>query len=113
MVTTLPTELGQGLPPIPAICQDVDFTRDREPEALKHLSNQMDFGSKRTTSFGAFGMIEFGPEGQKEVLVEESQEDPLVAKDMGFSRPIFMPATSGHLLACLLGNGVIHDNKED
>lgn len=73
MVTTLSAESSQGFSPIPAICQDVDFTRDREPEAVKHLFNQLDFGSKRTTSFGTFGMIEFGPEGQKEVLIEEGK----------------------------------------
>jgi hypothetical protein len=113
MVTTLSAESSQGFPPIPAICQKVDFTGDREPEPLKHLFNQLDFGSKGTTSLGSFGMIEFGPVGQKEVLIKESKEDPLVAKDMGFSSPILMPATSGHRLACLFGNGVIHDKKED
>jgi hypothetical protein len=113
MVTMVSAESSQGFPPIPAICQEVDFTRDGEPEALKHLFNQLDFGPKRAASLGAFGMIEFGTEGQEEVLIEESKEDPLVAKDMGFSSPVFMPATSGDLLARLLGNGVIHDKKED
>ena len=113
MVPTLSAESSQGFPPIPAISQEVDFTGNREPQTLNHLFNQLDFGPKRATSLSAFGMIEFGPEGQEEILIEESQEDPLVAEDMRFLSPLFMPATSGHLFACLLGNGVIHDKKED
>ena len=58
-------------------------------------------------------MIEVGPEGQKEVLIEESKEDPLVAKDMGFVCALFMPGAAGHLLTCLLSNGIIHDKKKD
>lgn len=113
MVTPCSTELSQRLSPIPAICQKIDFTGDREAKSLKHLFDQEDFGSKRAASFGPFRVIEVGPEGQKEVFIEESKEDPLVAKDMGFVGSLFMPGTSGHLLACLLGNGVIHDKKED
>jgi hypothetical protein len=113
MATPCSTELGQRLSPIPAICQKIDFTGDREAKSLKHLFDQEDFGSKRAASFGPFRVIEVGPEGQKEVLIKEGEQDPLVAKDMGFVCPLFMPGTSGHLLACLLGNGVIHDKKED
>jgi hypothetical protein len=113
MVTPCSTELSQRLSPIPAICQKIDFTGDREAKRLKHLFDQEDFGSKRAASFGPFRVIEVGPEGQKEVFIEESKEDPLVAKDMGFVGSLFMPGTSGHLLACLLGNGVIHDEKKN
>jgi len=35
------------------------------------------------------------------------------SKSPGFACPFFMPGTSGHLSACLFGNGVIHDKKED
>jgi hypothetical protein len=113
IVTPCSTELSQRFSPIPAICQKIDFTGDREAKSLKHLFDQEDFGSKRAASFGPFRVIEVGPEGQKEVLIEESKEDPLVAKDMGFVGSLFMPGTSGHLLACLLGNGVIHDEKKN
>jgi hypothetical protein len=113
MVTPCSTELSQRLSPIPAICQKIDFTGDREAKSLKHLFDQEDFGSKRAASFGPFRVIEVGPEGQKKILIEESKEDPLVAKDMGFVGSLFMPGTSGHLLACLLGNGVIHDEKKN
>jgi hypothetical protein len=58
-------------------------------------------------------VIEFGPERQKKVLIEESKEHPLVAKDMRFTSAIFMPGTTGHLSACLWGKGVIHDEKEN
>jgi hypothetical protein len=113
MVTPCSTEPSQRLSPIPAIGQKIDFTGDRKSKRLKHLFDQEDFGSKRAASFGPFRVIEVSPEGQKKVLIEESKKDPLVAKDMGFVCSLFMPGTSGHLLACLLGNGVIDDKKED
>jgi hypothetical protein len=113
MVTPCSTELSQRLSPIPAICQKIDFTGDREAKRLKHLFDQEDFGSKRAASFGPFRVIEVGPEGQKEVSIKEGKQDPLVAKDMGFVCSLFMPGAAGHLLACLLGNGVIDDKKED
>ena len=113
MVTPCSTELGQRLSPIPAICQKIDFTGDREPKSPKHLFDQEDFGSKRTASFGSFRVIEVGPEGQKEVSIKESKQNPLVTKDMGFARAIFMPGASGHLLACFVHKGVIHDKKEN
>jgi hypothetical protein len=112
MVTPCSTEVSQRLPPVPAICQKIDFTGDREAKRLKHLFDQEDFGSKRAASFGPFRVIEVGPEGQQEVLIEKSKQNPLVTKDMGFVGSLFMPGTSGHLLACLLGNGVIHDKKQ-
>ena len=113
MVTPCSTELSQRLSPIPAICQKIDFTGDREAKRLEHLFDQEDFGSKRAASFGPFRVIEVGPEGQKEVSIKEGKQDPLVAKDMGFVCSLFMPGTTGHLLACLFGKGVIHDKKEN
>jgi hypothetical protein len=113
MVTPCSTELSQRLSPIPAICQKIDFTGDREAKGLKHLFDQEDFGSKRAASFCPFRVIEVSPEGQKEVLVKERKEDPLVAKDMGFVCSLFMPGAAGHLCACLLGDGIIHNKKED
>jgi len=113
MVTILSTELSQGLSPIPAICQKIDFTGAREAKGLKHLFDQSDFGLKGAASLGSFRVIEFSPQRQKKVLIEESQEHPLVAKDMRFTSPIFMPGTTGHLSACLLGKGVIHDEEEN
>jgi hypothetical protein len=113
MITPCSTELSQGFPPIPAICQKIDFTGDWEAKGLKHPFDQEDFGLKRAASFGSFRVIEVGPEGQKKILIEESKEDPLVAKDMGFVCSLFMPGATGHLLACFLGDSVIHDKKED
>ena len=113
MVTPCSTELSQRLSPIPAVCQKIDFTGDREAKRLNHFFDQEDFSSKRATSFGPFRVIEVSPEGQKKLLIEESKEDPLVAKDVGFVCSLFMPGTAGHLSACLLSNGVIHDDKED
>jgi hypothetical protein len=113
MVTPGATELSQRLSPIPAICQKIDFTGDWEAKRLKHLFDQEDFGSKRAASFGPFRVIQMSPEGQKEVLIKESKEDPLMAKDMGFVCSLFMPGATGHRLTCLLSNGVIHDKKED
>lgn len=113
MVTPCSTKLSQRLPPIPAICQKIDFTGDWEAKRLKHLFDQEDFSSKRAASFGPFRVIEVGPERQKKVLIKEGKQDPLVTKDMGFACSIFMPGTTGHLLACLFGKGVIHDEKKN
>jgi len=112
MVTPCPTELSQRFSPVPAICQKVDFTGDREAKSLKHLFDQEDFGSKGAASLGPFRVIEVGPERQKKVLIKEDKQDPLVTKYMGFVGSLFMPGASRHLPACLLGNGVIHDKKQ-
>jgi len=113
IITLCSADLSQRLSPIPAICQEIDLTGDREAKRLKHLFDQEDFGSKRAASFGPFRVIGVSPEGQKKILIKKSKEDPLVAKDVGFVCSLFMPGAAGHLLACLLGNGVIHDKKED
>jgi hypothetical protein len=113
LVTPCSAELSQRFSPIPAICQKIDFTGDREAKGLKHLFDQENFRSKRAASFCSFRVIEVRPERQKEVLIKESKKDPLVTKDVGFVRSFFMPGAAGHLLACLLGNGVIHDKKQD
>jgi hypothetical protein len=113
MIPLCSTELSQRLSPIPPVCQKIDFTGDWETKRLKHLFDQEDFGSKRAASLGPFRVIEVSPERQKEVLIKESQEDPLVSKDVGLVGSLFMPGAAGHLLACLLGNGVIDDKKED
>ena len=112
MITTLSANLSQLLHPIPTIRQKVDFTRDRELKGLEHLFGHGNLGLKRTPSLRSFRMIEFGPEGQKKVLIEQGREDPLVAKDKGFLGMIAMPGTSGNLFACLLDDRVIHDKKE-
>jgi hypothetical protein len=112
MVAPCSTELSQRFSPIPAICQEIGFTGNWEAKRLKHFFDQEDFGSKGATSSGAFGMIEMGPEGQKEVSIQEGKQDPLVTKDMGFTGSIFMPSATRHLLACLLDQGVIHNNEE-
>jgi hypothetical protein len=112
MVTPGSTELSQRLSPIPAICQKIDFTGGWKAKGLKHLFDQEDFGSKRAASLGSFRVIEMGPEGQKEVSIQESKQDPLVTKDMGSTGSVFMPGASGHLLTCLLDQSVIHDKKE-
>jgi hypothetical protein len=113
MITPCSTELSQGLSPIPAICQKIDFTGDREAKCVKHLFDQEDFGLKRAASFDPFRVIEVSPEGQKKILIKEGKENPLVAKDMGLVGSFFMPGAARHLRAGLLGNGVIHDKKED
>ena len=113
MVTTCSNELSQGLAPIPSIRQHIEFTRNRQLETSDNLFNQGDFGLEGAASFGSPGMVEFGPERQKEVLVEQGRENPLVAEDMRLSSMVFMPGTSGHLFACFFGNRIIHDKKED
>jgi hypothetical protein len=112
MVTILPTKQSQLFRPIPTIRQKVDFTRDRESKGLEHLFGHGDLRLERTSSLRSFRMIEFGPEGQKEVLIEQGQEDPLVAKDISLLRMIVMPGTAWNLLATLLDDRVIHDKKK-
>jgi len=113
MVTILPTNLSQFFCPIPAIRQKIDFTTDRESKGLDHLFGHGDLGLERATSLRSFRMIEFGPEGQKKVLVEQGRKDPLVAKDVGLPSMISMPSTSWNLFATLLDDRVIHDKKQD
>jgi hypothetical protein len=112
MVTVLSTKLSQLFRPIPAIRQKVDFTRDRESKGLEHLLGDGDLCLERTASLRSFRMIEFGPEGQKKVLIEQGKEDPLVAKDIGLLSMIPMPGTSWNLFATLRDDRVIHDKKE-
>jgi hypothetical protein len=113
MVTILSTKLSQWLSPIPTVCEKIDFTGDRETKGLKHSFDLGDFGLEMAAPFASFGVIEFSPEGQKEVLIKESKEDPLMAKGMGPVSPVFMPGTTRHLLARLLCNGVIHDKEQN
>src|SRR5512137_542296 len=49
MVTPCSTELSQRLSPIPAICQKIDSTGNREAKSLEHLLDQADFSSKGAT----------------------------------------------------------------
>ena len=112
MVTILSTEQSQFFCPIPTIYQKVDFTGDRESKGLEHPFSHGDLALERATSFGSFRMIEFGPEGQKKLFIEQSKEDPLVAKDISFLSMISMPGTSWNLFATLLADRIIHDNKE-
>jgi hypothetical protein len=113
MVTTLPTKQSQFLRPIPTIRQKIDFTRDGESKGLEHPFGQGDFGLKGSTSFGPFRMIEFCPQRQKKVFIKQGKEDPLVTKDIGLLSMIPMPGTSWNLFACLLGEGVIDNQKEN
>ena len=112
MITILPTKQSQWFRPIPTIRQKIDFTRDRESKGLEHPFSHGDLALERATSFGSFRMIEFGPEGQKKVLIEQSREDPLVPKDKSLLSMISMPSTSWNLFATLLDDRVIHDKKE-
>jgi hypothetical protein len=73
MVTPCSTELSQRLSPIPAICQKIDFTGNREAKSPKHLFDQEDFASKRATPLGSLRVIEMGPERQKEVTIQDSE----------------------------------------
>jgi len=113
MIATRPTDFDQCFRPVPTIGQHVEFTRDRESKLFKDSFRQVNLRLEVTTSLGRFRVIEFGPEGEKKVLIEQSKEDPLVAKDIGFLSMISVPGTSGNLFSCLLGNRVIHDKKDD
>jgi len=112
MVTILLTKLSQFFCPIPAIRQKIEFTTGRESKGLERLFGHGDLGLERATSLGSFRVIEFGPEGQKKVLIEQGRKDPLVAKDVGLLSMISMPSTFRNLFATLLDDCVIHDKKQ-
>jgi hypothetical protein len=114
MIATLSTDQNQRFGPVPAIGQDVEFTRDRQCKGSDDLLSQGDFGLKGAATPCPFGMIELGPQGQKKIFVEQGREDPLMAKDIGHVLGmILMPTTAGDLLTCLFNKGIIHDKKEN
>jgi len=114
MVTTLSTDPDQRFGPVPAIGQDIEPTRDRQCKGFDDLLSQGDFGLKGAATSRPFRMIELGPEGQKEIFVEQGPKHPLMAKDIGHVLGmILMPTTAGNLLPCLLNKAIIHDKKED
>src|SRR4030042_4674948 len=109
MIATLSTDLSQRFGPVPAIGQDIELTRDRQCKDSKDLLSQGDFGLKGAATPRSFRVIELGPQGEEKVFVEQSREDPLMAKDIGHVLGmILMPTTARNLLTCLFNKGVIH-----
>jgi len=114
MIATLSTDLNQRFGPVPAIGQDIEFTRDWQCKGSDDLLSQGDFGLKGTAPPRPFRMIELSPQGQKKIFAQQGREDPLMAKDIGHVLSmILMPTTAWNLLACLFSQRVIHDKKED
>ena len=114
MVTTLPTSIGQSFGPVPTIRQHIEFTRDRESEPLDNPLCNCDLGLKASTTLRPFGMIELGPKGEKKVFIKQGRKHPLVAKDVGhILGMIFVPRAPLNLLATLLGNRIIDDEKDN
>lgn len=113
MITQRPTGLDQFLSPIPTVREEIKFTGNGQAQTLKDFLAKEILVWKRPHPF-VFFMIKRGPEGQKKVLIEQSGEHPLVAKDIGdVLGVIFIPGASGNLLAGLLHEGVIQEQKDD
>jgi len=114
MITTPSTDLRQGFCPVPAIGQDIEFTRDGQDQGSDDLFCQSDFGLKGATPPCSFWMIELRPQRQKRFFVEQGRQDPLMTKDTGpVLGRVLMPTTARNLLPCLFNQGIIHDKKED
>jgi len=109
-----PAEFNQLFCPIPAIHQDIEFTRDGEIEARDNLFSQGDFGMKGTTSSCSLGVVELCSEGKEKVSIEEGGEEPLVTKEAGQTVSMIpIPGASRNLFACLSNQGIIDKQKED
>jgi hypothetical protein len=81
---------------------------------LKHPLGQSDFGPEATASFGPFGVIESSSEGQKSLFIEQSRQNPLVAKDVRqVLGMILIPSTTGNLLSRFLEDCIIQEEKDD
>jgi len=113
MIAASPTDLDQGLCPVPTIGQYVEFTRDRELNLFDDSFCQLNLCTEVATSLGPLGMIEFSPKGQEEVPIKQRGEDPLMAKDILLLGMIFMPSTPGEGLPRLSNKAVIDNEKED
>ncbi len=114
MVTTLSTGSSQRFGPVPAIGQDIEFTRDWQDKGSDDLLGQSDFGRKGVATPPPFRMVELGPQGKEKIFVEQGRNNPLVAEDIGHVLGmILMPTTAWNLFACLLNKRVIHDKKHN
>jgi len=114
MVATSPTNSNQGFCPVPAIRQNIEFTRERKSEPFENPFGQNDLGLERARSSCSLGMVEFCPEGEEKLFIEQGREDPLMAEDIGHMLSmIFIPTTSWNLSACLLDDGIVDDEKEN
>jgi len=114
MIATLSTDLSQRFGPVPAIGQDINLARNRQDKGSDDLLSQGNLCAKWTAPPRAFRMIQLSPQRQKKLLTEQGRQNPLMAKDIGHVLSmILMPTTTGNLLASLLGQRVIHDNKDN
>src|SRR4030043_1397514 len=71
MIAARPTDLDQGLRPVPTIDQYTEFTRDWELKLFDDSFCQLNLCTEVATSLGPLRMIEFGPKGQEEVPIKQ------------------------------------------
>jgi hypothetical protein len=114
MVAQLPTGPNQLFGPIPTVGQKIKLARRRQAETLKHPLGQSDFGPEATASFGPLGVIESSSEGQKSLFIEQSRQNPLVAKDISqVLGMILIPSTTGNLLSRFFEDRIVQEEKDD
>jgi len=114
MVAVTPAKQGQFFTPVPAIGQNVELAGHGQAQALKDFFGQGDFCLEASASFGPFGVIKPGPQGQDRLFIEERGQNPLVAEDIRqVLGMILIPSASGDLLPRFLDNRVVQEKKDD
>jgi len=114
MVAITPAKQGQFFTPVPAIGQNIEFACHGQAQALKDLFGQGDFRLESSASFGSFGMVEAGAQGQDRLFIEEGRQNPLVAKDISqVLSMILIPSAAGDLLPRFLDNRIVEEKKDD
>ena len=114
MVVITSTKQGQFFASVPAIGQNIEFAGHGQAQALKDLFGQGDFRLESSASFGSFGMVEAGPQGQESLFIEERRQNPLVAKDIRqVLSMILIPSAAGDLLPRFLDNRIVQEKKDD
>ena len=114
MIAITPTKQGQFFTPVQAIGQNIEFAGHGQAQALKDLFGQGDFRLEASATFGSFGVVEPGPQGQDRLFIEERRQNPLVAEDIGqVLGMILIPTASGDLLSRFLDNRIVQKKKDD
>jgi hypothetical protein len=114
MVAITPAKQGQFFTPVSAIGQNVELAGHRQAQPLKDLFGQGNFRLEASASFGPFGVIKPGLQGQDRLFIEERCQNPLVAEDIRqVLGMILIPSASGDLLPRFLDKRVVQEKKDD
>jgi hypothetical protein len=84
MIASAPADFNQIVSPIPAIGDDIGFTRNGKMKISDHPVGNPYFGMEVTASLGPLSMTEAAPKAQNKVLINGGLKGPLVTKDIGY-----------------------------